>query len=379
VQSDPTVENVNALISMLEEQTGSVIEELAGDVWADVMADGVAREAEVAVCGGSVTLVIDGTFIASATCSGLPKYQMLLGDQDFSLPAISVGEPLVDSNGTYQEITQMPEYQVHLENPKLVWINPADDPEIEDNTGNSGMWSTFVSVGGQSYYPTIRISGYYIEQVTRTYYHNNVPGFPDPDGYAYGMFPAPVGLRLLRRTPGTETDPPALGTVSGAPSGALSFTGTEYATPVSTTAQGDLDSYRLTTIDTSYLWPQVASNTVNLSEAAAWADFKAEVDAYNTARTPYQPELTANDVERSVTVSFMDRENSVYIRTHGCATSGSEALKYDVIAVNYGGYYVYQTSPSGTPFPMTSMHNSGIYALNMMAGIHERIIADFGG
>jgi hypothetical protein len=225
----------------------------------------------------------------------------------------------------------------------------------------------------------IRINGYYTEKVQRTFYRNALA----VDHYAYQMVLIPVGFRLIRRLPADIDDPIRLGTITASgPGTPVSFANTDYCTINQNASQGDLNSYRLTTIDTTYPWPQVASGTTNITEAAAWADFVSEVADYNAVRTPYQPELVANDTDRSVTLSFMTRENAFYIRTYGCQAEDpftpQEQLKYDFITVNYGGHLVYQNSSSGTPAALTNIHNTSIHALNLMAGIQERIILDFG-
>lgn len=372
VQADPSsVAAMNALIDFIEEETGSVIEEFAGDVWEQVKADGVAREATVAVCGAEVTLTIDGTLVGSTTCTALTQYQLTLEDQDYHLTPTSTGVPVVDGSGAYREMTQLPEYEVHLEHPKLMWVNPTDDPEIVLNVASSGLYNNTVSTGGRTYRPVIRINGHYTEILQRIYFFNPSAA----DQYSYVMRIPPVGIRLIRKSPGTESDPPALGTVSGPPTGAMLFSGTEYATISETTSQGNQDSVRLASINAiSYPWPQASGQ--GATEAAAWSSFKSSVNTYNASRTPFQPEVVANDADRSVTVSFMERENAVYIRTFGCVTSGSaDSLRYDRITVNYGGHIIYQQGVQTTaPQAMTARYSNGAYALNLMAGIQERII-----
>ena len=372
VQANPSsAAAMNALIDFIEDQTGSVIEELAGDVWEQVAEDGEEREVEVEVCGACVTLSIDGTLVGSRSCGHLPQFTLTLEQQDFHLEPIVVGSPTPGVDGDYRELLTVPEYDVHLEHPRLEWLAGIDDADIRDNMASPSFPNTFQEVGGQTYYPAIRINGYFTASLLLNHFRNVDTGGGLTDSYAYSYHPPPLGLKLIRRAPsggagltiddslrlGTETFGSARGVAN---SDFCLLTGSEFH-GAGYQAQGTNSQLMLNTVRNPHVWPILDGG--GSGTLAAWAAFMVDVNDYNATRGPQQPTLEVDEVAKTVTISFMTRENAIYIKAWGCFYSAGtdDDILYDCLSVNYGGYYNH-ASASYDAAPHLQTNSLGLFS-----------------
>ena len=377
VQSNPTVSNMNALIDFIEEQTGSVIEELAGDVWSDVIADGEPREARIRVCNMTVTLTIDGTLTTSGSCSSFPKYAMTLEDQDFHMDSIRIGAVDPTSAGSYSTFDVLPSYDVHLEHPRLEYIGQESESEIsliisEDGANPENL--PVIVANGEFNIPTIRVNGYYTERVALSDIYS---GDAESHNYTYTHRHPPVGMKLIRRAPSgtvgvlTVDAPLRLGTISGSN---IVHESADFAINSASANQGDFLMHKLQTVNSSFApWPSPSAS--GDTEEEAWENFVAVCDAYNASRNIYQPTLEVGD--RAITVRFETRDNAFRIRTYGCNTSGGAlAQKYDALGVNYGGYITIEGVNGGGPQLKCAPIPEPVGADRFLHSIQTRIITD---
>jgi hypothetical protein len=403
VNADPTIENVTALVDYIEEQTGSVIEELAGDVWSDVMADGQPRNATIDVCGGTVTIVVDGTLVAATTCAGMPQYVLELDQQDFHLDTVQVGEPtpaLVTGGVVTNSYTITPEFDIHLEHPKLVWL-PSTDPRMghwPDSIGGD------VSVGGTLYKAKIRLNGYF---TCRPALHRVNTAMDDPeegetDVWTFTYEKPLLGMRVVRRAPSGTTgqltidDPLRPGTPAGTgdPDDPQGVNDTDYS--VRKGPQGDpqseiisqgtedcysLDGTSITTTPTRK-WPDLTGAST-VSRDLAWQDFKDDLAAYNSTRNQYQPviEITNDSpTNPQLRFSFMTADNAIYMKAYGCETSGgsvtAQSLLYHIVSINWGDYIYFGSGWSGGPHLYSNNFEEFAHRNDFIEGVQERIVRE---
>jgi hypothetical protein len=380
VNNDPSAQNVSALFSFIEGHTGQSMEELLGADWEQLIADGetIQRSIPIDECNAQVTLTLSGTLNATTNCGNLETFVLHLEQQDFSSETIQQGTIQIGPDGSFDEYDVTPRFNVHLEHPKLVWLASGVLPL---NRLQSGTIFTSQSVEGVEYTPYLRINGSYTERVARLH---NVVIDPvteeDLHFYAYGMQRPPVGFKHVRRLPSgisgglTIDDPIRLGTetITG---GVHDVINTDYNDMSQNTNQGSLERYHLGIHD-SLPWPSISGTSE--SQEVAWDEFVANVEDYNATRSVNQPVMSVNESTRSVTVSFMERDNAMYIRTWGCFSSaGNEDIKYDNITVNVGGYiYHAYYEITGEPVLVTTIFDSVDESEDFMEGVQERIIRE---
>jgi hypothetical protein len=324
---------------------------------------------------------------------------MTLEQQDFHMGTIDVGTtPTFPVTGGFisEQYDVFPEFDVHLEHPSLVWVQQGTGAHAR-SAGESPM-SNRVQVGGVFYVPMIRLKGHYTHRVALRHHTFDSTSGTDVHTYTYEQQNPPVGMKLVRRAPSgtsgqlTVDDPLRMGTLSwsGNPEVEASISSCDFtlfenssssATDNIRTGQGLSNQYSIySQRDTQFRWPHDLSGQSQVSATAAWTDFKQDVAAYNATATAFLPTLSADDNERTITVSFMTNDNAIYIRTHGCeVVSGAqtaESLKYDTLAINYGGYYHHRSGWASSLQLLPQYRSYFVGRHDFLDGVQERLLQD---
>jgi len=127
---------------------------------------------------------------------------------------------------------------------------------------------------------------------------------------------------------------------------------------------------------TQVRWPGISGSSF-VSFDAAWSAFVTQVNSYMSSRTIYQPEITIVGMGE-IEVRFDTRFNSIYLGTIGClANTTVSSRDYDIVSVNWGGYYYHANNYlSGATLWTSQRDDSGHDNEKFIGNVQERIILD---
>jgi hypothetical protein len=405
----------DALVEYIEDALGQSIEEAYPDEW-EAAEGGEEQDITIDLGDDRLKITLDQC-CQEAACEDLGEFTLTLEEQDFTIQTNQIGAPTsfpVSGGNQINTYYWTPQYDIHLEHPKLEWINQAFnedftaflDPRANLWGGGDGQ----VSVGSDTYAAAIRINGHFTFRpaLLRVNFIPSNPSTPQSDNWSMTYESPPLGLMVVRRAPSGTTgqltvdDPIRLGIPlgTGNPDDDQGVEDSDYSLVKDPQAgsdpngQGDLGHFFLAGSQSAFFldygnWPGVLETWVGTSNAAgedagppqAWLDFTADIDAYNAneGNNPYSPDVTYDVDAKTVTISFMTEENAIYMPTFGCALSGgspsAETLNYDAVAINYGNYVYHASGYDNGPQLYTNTLPQLAHRNDFMEGIQERLVA----
>jgi hypothetical protein len=367
VEANPSTSNISALIAFIQDETGEMIEDLTAPTWAQVAADGVQRTHELTILGVTFTVTIDGTPAVGVHCPLNEGMHFTFPQTQFDLPTLNYYTPPV-APSTLQVIG-MPDVTVEIQQPEFVYVPNLLPPDFTDpnplyaalgwrDQTNDALTGTDDS--GVSWINYVRIKGRW---TTNIVLKTTEP--PSATTFRYQAYPPLFAVGSSTRWPvGNNYDipwdpdlPPVVGTwpAYGTNDNVIvrpdpDSPDTDYPDTFFDGVGGNLAYNLLGSQSWFHTRPSkstggsfgfLAQTNTASSESAAWTLFMAKIDAYNAERTIYDPVVTVDATNKTLTAVYETDESAMYVQLVGCNVVFNPDVvdtAYNFLTAIWGGY-----------------------------------------
>ena len=388
--------DAQALFAFIFEHTGMTVAEHMGDSWGELIEDGETRQVviEIPDCASRVTLNLGGEVNATTSCDHMPTTGFRWPRHDFTIATLAETsfEPIEIRGGGLTNpvvgnkyVPQWPSYDVHLEDPQVVWEpypGLAGEPGHLELAKNSRCTSGPFDIGDEEWACFIKQRASYTVKlfIQRSLIFSGGYPYTDrweisapepllgfdidtrytPEGqlaFVDEYYPDPGPTRDAYLANPTTEDPIELGyiTPEDNPPYAPHHASTDYPNRFTNNLQANTCPYgefwfrREANLDSdgeynlypsfygdSYQWPDTQTSAPAGTLENALSDMQRRIDEYMDAKHPSSPGVSLDWEDLSVTYDYMD--TPLYHPYPGC--SHPEFVSKSVVLCSWGGWVV---------------------------------------